>query len=61
MKNRSTLTGKFLLDGAIRIVSVPSMNKTKRSIEAGSLSADWRAVGNDLRRSLVQKEERLVG
>ncbi|MBD8679829.1 hypothetical protein [Sphingomonas sp. CFBP 13720] len=61
MKYRSARTGKFLLDGAARIVAVPGMDRTWRSINAGSIVSDWTMVGNDLRRSMGRKAERIVG
>lgn len=61
MKYRSSNTGKFILDGAARIVGAPSMQKTKNKIASGSIASDWTAVGGDLRRSISGKSERLVG
>lgn len=61
MKDRSIRTGKLLLDGAVRIVTVPHMDNTRRAIEAGSLACDWRALGADWRRSIEAKQGQLVG
>jgi len=45
----------------MRIVSVPRMDKTWSSLEAGSIVSDWQAVGNDVRRSMKHKGDRVIG
>jgi hypothetical protein len=61
MKYRSARAGKFILDGAVRMISMPHMNRTWRSIDAGSIVSDWQSVGNDFRRSMNRKAGRVVG
>ena len=58
MKVRSARTGKFgfVIHGASRIVAAPSMEKTKRQVASGSTLSDWRAVGDDLRRSMTKAD-----
>ncbi len=54
-------TGKSLLDGAMRIIVPPRMEKTWSSLEQGSVLSDWQAVGDDLRRSMKHKGDRAIG
>lgn len=56
--NRSSKTGQ-MLSGAAKIVSAPSMEKTRAKVAAGSIRGDWIAVGKDLRAAMHNEKRRL--
>ncbi|WP_156349068.1 MULTISPECIES: hypothetical protein [unclassified Sphingomonas] len=58
---RSPPVAKSLLNGMAQIIAVPGMGRTWRAIDAGSASSDWRAIGDDLRRSMQRTSIRADG